>query len=108
MDDGAGVLEHSAVGGKEAGTLNKNICMCGGGGDLLGEEVREGIPRGQGKRAWDLDPCRKNRDVKREENKLPCRSHEVVVELAAKHGRLISIHGTPHGRRGEMTPTIVL
>lgn len=36
--------------------------MCGGGGgDHLGEEVREGIPRGQGKRAWDLDPCHKNR-----------------------------------------------
>lgn len=80
--------------------------MCGGGGgDLLGEEVREGIPRGQGKRAWDLDPCRKNRDVKREENKLPFRPRKVVMELAAKHSCLISIHGTPHGRRGEMTPT---
>ena len=32
MDDGAGVLEHSAVGGKEAGTLNKKHLhvWCGG------------------------------------------------------------------------------
>lgn len=60
MDDRAGMLEHSAVGGKEAGTLNKeHLHVWCVGGDLLGEEVREGIPRGQGKWAWDLDPCHK-------------------------------------------------